>query len=341
MFSHEKAPERVSDPFDVVEAVAELRTGEQFLKAAIGGKEKLDSFDRSKASADQDEEKALELAWTVRKSALMAVRRFERALEFLGQMDASMKVSGAAEAGSAGSGAEQFSEHERSAKLGLARALVASQHVFTSEKSNQKDFGRDLVNFLQKKGHKSAAEQAVNKNHLDRALALVQQLISSSENPKTTLVYLAQAEALSALGRSAEALSAIDEGFKVDAKDELLRSERARVNLQIRQACIEESEQIVQDMRDEMHRQLEEVPAESGPPESGPNVEWIRGQLTKLGGMCDRDEVAWDVLMRTKIGKVVASVQKAVWVDAELQSLCTKLIKKFREMAERNRPLWG
>ena len=64
-------------------------------------------------------------------------------------------------------------------------------------------------------------------------------------------------------------------------------------------------------------------------------------ELTKLGEMVDKDLVAWDALMRTKIGKPVGLVQKAEWADDDLKKMCTVLIRKFRDMAERNRPLWA
>ena len=57
--------------------------------------------------------------------------------------------------------------------------------------------------------------------------------------------------------------------------------------------------------------------------------------------MCDGNEVAWDALMRTKIGKQVGLIQKAAWADEDMKKLATKLIRQFRDMAERNRPLWA
>lgn len=70
-------------------------------------------------------------------------------------------------------------------------------------------------------------------------------------------------------------------------------------------------------------------------------IEYLTTELTKLGELCDKDEVQWDALMRTKIGKQIGIIQKAEWSDENLKTLATKLIKKFREMAERNRPLWS
>ena len=78
----------------------------------------------------------------------------------------------------------------------------------------------------------------------------------------------------------------------------------------------------------------------------------IRTTLIKLGDLCDNNEVSWDDLMKIKVGKTVGIVQKAAWSSTlepnapegttdPLNTLATKLIRKFRDMAERNRPLWS
>jgi len=68
---------------------------------------------------------------------------------------------------------------------------------------------------------------------------------------------------------------------------------------------------------------------------------WLTANMEQLGAWCDDDLIEWDALMRIKIGKPVGQIQKAAWADPVIKKLAFKLIRQFREMAERSRPLWS
>jgi len=67
---------------------------------------------------------------------------------------------------------------------------------------------------------------------LNEAVNLAELACSKSNRQKVPPL-LALAEALGALGKQEEALKVIEEGFALDPKNEELRSERARINLQV------------------------------------------------------------------------------------------------------------
>ncbi|CAD7959620.1 unnamed protein product [Amoebophrya sp. A25] len=360
LYKHEKSPK---EPTGGLKDVAfDVRRGDRFLKGALDGKEKLDTFDRSKANADQSKDQALEVAWGAKKGGFLAVRRFRRALDFLDRLKKGDEEL---------ANSTEFRKLSDSAKLGLSRSLVVAQHVFGVEKADQGDFGRDLVHFLEKKGHKSAAEAGVSERDLEEALELADSAIQAAmtangeekgEQSKAPVeLHVAKAEALNALGRLDEALAAIEVGFKSDPKSELLRSERARINLKVKKNEFEDKGVIVENMKAELDKHVVDCQDDATR-----DFVLIRKTMLTLGEMCDNNEIAWDALMKIKIGKTIGLVQKAAWAGAvgdiekkqlvekpgdlevgeieevaTLNSLATKLIRKFRDMAERNRPLWA
>ncbi len=307
-----------------------------FLKGAIDAKEKLDSFDRMKAAENQQKDEAVSVAWEAKKGAKVSVTRYERAHEFLSVLE---KRGEAGAAGDNGDGeGDQLLLNKIAVKVGLARSLVLQQHVFSVEKGEGQDFGKDLVNFLAKKGHKSGVELDAekNKHKLDDALKYAEEALALSKD-QSIPAFLAKAECLGALGKPSEALACIDAGMKVDPKNETLRSERARLNLAEKKQSDENYEVVIADMKARLDVLLEKNKEAKDEAATASIVE----ELTKLGELVDKDLVAWDALMRTKIGKPVGLVQKAEWADDDLKKMCMVLIRKFRDMAERNRPLWA
>ncbi|CAD7938776.1 unnamed protein product [Amoebophrya sp. A120] len=372
VYKHEKAVTQATGTKDVA---ADSSAGSGFLNGAVSSKEKLDTFDRSKAAADQQEAEALEVAWSVKKGGMLAARRFRRALEFCKQLsssNSSPSKSGGAGGGSSSSSKETSStgvsaqsdgdqqpvgttgttsteisskhlrELEVKAKLGLARSLVIAQHVFAVEKADRGDFGKDLVKFLASKGHKSAVEQSVSTDEVEEALNLADDVLATAPGGPTCEHYLVKAEALNALDRLEDSLAAIEEGFKLDPKNEPLRSERARVNLKLKKTGAANSAEQVKAWKERVDTEIAKTD------DSERNLKWIRQMMLDLGDMCDKSAVQWDQLMTIKIGKPIGQIQKASWAQASevegedsLNQLATKLIKKFRNMAENNRPLWS
>lgn len=162
LLAHEKA-RKANKVRNFDDILSESRRASAYLKSALTAKEKLDTFDRSKAAADQQKEEALEVAWACKSGASCAIRRFRRALEFYEHMNA-----GASSQNDSANPFEVNREAEHAAILsGLGRALVLQEHTFTVEKgdSAQGDFGRDLIKFLEAKGHvKCSAMKNLEKN---------------------------------------------------------------------------------------------------------------------------------------------------------------------------------
>lgn len=338
LFKHVKVSKEPGQGAEGLRSVlVEKARADGFLRGAIDAKEKLDTFDRMKAAENQQKDEAVSIAWEAKKGAKVSYTRYERAHQFLATLEERGEAAAAGENGD-GEGENQLVANKIAVKVGLARSLVLQQHVFAVEKGEGQDFGKDLVNFLAKKGHKSGVELDAekNKHKLDDALTYAEDALKLS-NDQNIPAFLAKAECLGALNKPTDALACIEAGMKVEPKNDLLRSERARLNLAEKKQSDENYEVVIAAMKAKLDEQLEKQ--KEGNDEEA--IKIVVEELTKLGELVDKDLVAWDALMRTKIGKPVGLVQKAEWSDDALKKMCTELIRKFRDMAERNRPLWS
>lgn len=138
------------------------------------------------------------------------------------------------------------------------------------------------------------------------------------------LVYAACGELEAARRHIAKALEA-------DPHNGSLRSELARVSAKERAEAALGCEEEAVEARDSLQRAIEAGDAAGA-----------MGPLNQLIELVDGDKLTWEALMRLKVGKPVGVAMKTPpGGDSDVQQVATRLVRKFREMAERNRPLWS
>eukprot|EP00397_Hematodinium_sp_SG-2012_P021861 GEMP01022616.1.p1 GENE.GEMP01022616.1~~GEMP01022616.1.p1 ORF type:complete len:562 (+),score=148.39 GEMP01022616.1:94-1779(+) len=311
VFSHTPMP---SKPEGVASIIHQRKLAESLLTNADEMRAKLDAFDKMKASEDQSKDQVLEAAFSAKKCAWLAQRRFRIALAWANELD---------------------NEAEKlRALIGLGRALIVSETQFESDKGpNKRDFGRDLIQFLQEKGHD--VKETFNKANIDEALDFLDEAHTLSEG-KSVDVLVAQGMAHATLGDTDKAKELLNSALELctggdtSEHETRIKSELARVNVQAKEAGLQDAGAKVAKMKEFMDTLME-----------GQSENELSIEMATLQRMIVADEIAWDALMRTKIGKTVGLIQKATWASAELKDQATMLIRKIRELAERNRPLWA
>merc|ERR1712060_1000373 len=94
-------------------------------------------------------------------------------------------------------------------------------------------------------------------------------------------------------------------------KEEKFRSERAKLNMKRRKANEGEAEKVVVEMKEKIDAYVNQAEGS----DDAAREKFLTEAMTKLGSMCDDNEVAWDTLMKCKVGKSIGIISKADWAS--------------------------
>jgi len=297
--------------------MTERRMAEEWLAGAVDARGKLEAFDKLKASEGQARRAALDVASAVRKASYLAERRFQRAKTWLEQ-------------GNFEEDPARVTKETARVFRGLAKAMLLNQKRFSVEEGEgQQDFGTDLLRYLNRKNHEGppvgGPDKGIQAEARDLALRVLD--VDATNVLNLEVAGFACAE----LGDFATARVHLEKALEFDPGNEAIKSEMARVNVREKHGAAENSETLLFDLQ----TQLDAAHVAS-------DVAAVASLMTHIGALVDGNQVTWDACVRSKVGKTVGSIQKSPPNnDQEIQNQAVRLVRKFRDMAERNRPLWS